>query len=390
MKSYFIWLNILFFTVIQAAEMSQKEKNESERRMAELKGAAEGSVTPLMEAIEEGDKEKFEALFEPGKDLKINAQNIHGDTALHLAIAKGDKDILSKLLDIAGRDVTIENNDGFAPLEVAISEGNAVVIPSLIKLGANLNNRSFQGKKKIIAELQDKAQKSGLLADRVALWQAAHLRGLTPLMHAVKKGDPAIVKLLLDAEVNPTVVMVRDGQRLTALDLAPKDSEIAKLIVAKKKEFTDRSFELVPSYKRLSVFTLGEGGIASLKEIFEKGIDINDYPKYIRSPLLLAVNYELNDIAKELINFGANLEVKDGDGMTALYNAVEMKNAELVKILIDAGADINVEVPLKENDTVLDVAILNGNLEIYELLKNAGLKSSLNELEWYQRGKRKR
>ena len=47
-------------------------------------------------------------------------------------------------------------------------------------------------------------------------------------------------------------------------------------------------------------------------------------------------------IAKLLIKKGANLDIKDNKGNTALMIAILLKNYEIIKLLIDRGADLSI------------------------------------------------
>ncbi|MBW5395931.1 ankyrin repeat domain-containing protein, partial [Brachyspira hampsonii] len=69
--------------------------------------------------------------------------------------------------------------------------------------------------------------------------------------------------------------------------------------------------------------------------------------KYIykdSTPLFLAVQFGYNDLAKELIKEGADVnarasDMETEDGIDMLYYAVRNNNVEMSKILIDKGLD---------------------------------------------------
>ena len=101
------------------------------------------------------------------------------------------------------------------------------------------------------------------------------------------------------------------------------------------------------------------------------GKDTNDYTsnnkdvKNNKENLLLwkAINENSSyDTIKALIDAGADVNVKDNNGTTALMYAVYYGNTEIVKTLIAAGADVNA----KDNNgfTTLISAANEGNTEI--------------------------
>ena len=55
------------------------------------------------------------------KKLNINKKNKNGDTPLHLAIQKGDYDIIKLLLD-NGANIKIKNKKGITPFDLADKE----------------------------------------------------------------------------------------------------------------------------------------------------------------------------------------------------------------------------------------------------------------------------
>ena len=83
-----------------------------------------------------------------------------------------------------------------------------------------------------------------------------------------------------------------------------------------------------------------------------------------------------NDVAEALIEKGADLNAKEGNGWSALMFASMGGATECVKMLIMAGADVNCktnegETPLQRAEQ-LQEAKLGDYKEIIEVLKGAG------------------
>ncbi|MBR2208302.1 MAG: ankyrin repeat domain-containing protein [Synergistaceae bacterium] len=93
---------------------------------------------------------------------------------------------------------------------------------------------------------------------------------------------------------------------------------------------------------------------------------------YSRSALMLASIGNNAEIVKTLIDFGANVNYKDNIGWTALTLATSYgKNPKIVTTLLDSGANVNVKD--NDNDTVLINAVhYNDNIEIIKLLLQSG------------------
>jgi ankyrin repeat protein len=84
-----------------------------------------------------------------------------------------------------------------------------------------------------------------------------------------------------------------------------------------------------------------------------------------RTPLILALMNEKNNIANSLIEKGANVNLADNDGDTPILWAAIKDNFDIATQLINKGANVDVEDSLGK--TPLDFAKENGNDELYML-----------------------
>jgi ankyrin repeat protein len=74
--------------------------------------------------------------------------------------------------------------------------------------------------------------------------------------------------------------------------------------------------------------------------------------------------YQLLDA---LLSKKVNLDLTDGNGMTALMLAVQLNNLEMVKKLLASGA--NKIVKCKQDKTAFEYAVFSGNEQIINILK---------------------
>lgn len=83
--------------------------------------------------------------------------------------------------------------------------------------------------------------------------------------------------------------------------------------------------------------------LAAVKAFVEAGADINETNDYHQTPLLLACNYGYEETAEYLISQGADVNVPDQDGGTALIAAAS-SSSRLVVLLLAEGADIGAKM----------------------------------------------
>lgn len=98
-------------------------------------------------------------------------------------------------------------------------------------------------------------------------------------------------------------------------------------------------------------------------------------PSRKSSPLITAAAAGKTEAAKLLIDAGADLNIQNADGSTALHTAAVFGNNEIAQLLIDAGSDLNA----KNNDgaTALHVSAFFGRLEIVKALIAKGADTSV-------------
>ena len=117
-------------------------------------------------------------------------------------------------------------------------------------------------------------------------------------------------------------------------------------------------------------------GIAEIIELINDGginaqskdeILIGNITHYTNTtPLMIASSYGHYDIAKALIDNGALVNLRAGDGFNALMESVRTDNIEIAKLLIEHDSDINIKN--KDGKNMIMIACENGNEEMFNLL----------------------
>ena len=85
-------------------------------------------------------------------------------------------------------------------------------------------------------------------------------------------------------------------------------------------------------------------------------------------PLGSAMAVQRNDIARTLLEHGADVNGKAVNDLTALHTAAARGNLEAAKLLLDHGADVN--ATSTDGKTPLDYAQERNHPEMVEFLKN--------------------
>ncbi|TFV96011.1 ankyrin repeat domain-containing protein [Algoriphagus kandeliae] len=123
-----------------------------------------------------------------------------------------------------------------------------------------------------------------------------------------------------------------------------------------------------------------------VKQHIAAGSDINEKEPFSGStPLVSAITFGKTEIAKSLIEAGADLSLVNNDGATPLHVAAFFGRVEIVQLLLDADADKT----LKNNFGFTPRETVMGSFEevkpIYEMMKQQlgplGLELDMEQLE---------
>jgi ankyrin repeat protein len=115
-----------------------------------------------------------------------------------------------------------------------------------------------------------------------------------------------------------------------------------------------------------------------VKELIRLGVNKHPYHVYDAMAMYAAAGNNQAEIIRLLVESGVNVDVtsrKIINGRTALMEATLEENVELIEYLIRAGANVNLEDA--QGVTALDIAIQKGHIEIVNLLTENSFRDSI-------------
>ena len=284
---------------------------------------------PLLEAVYTGNIDEVKKLIAGGADA--NAQTERGETPLLLASSNPNLEI-AKLLLTAGADPNLASASDVTPLMNASSGKCIALTKLLLDKGAKLDVNAYTGR--------------------------------TALMNAAENGNTDAAKLLVAAGAD---IYVSDLDRWPPLLLAIKarDFGLVRYLFAcdKKKKF-DASLDAA------LIEAIKSGNTEIVRLMLDKGADINQVSvENPGRPLGYAVQTDIIETVLLLLARGADPNAMKQGGRAIMTSAAIHGNSDIVRVLIDAKADVN---PKKQDWSPLTEATRGNHIEVMKLLIKAG------------------
>lgn len=293
---------------------------------------AAATESRVADAAMNRDKDAVRSLIKQAVD--VNAAQGDGMTALHWAALNGDAETVQMLL-YAGANIKAATRLGaYTPLFMAAKTGRASVVEALIKAGADP--------------------------------KSAASNGVTALMMAASSGDSESVKLLLDRGADANARETERGQNALAFAATFNRPEAVKILLAHgadpnvaskfipppaapRRGAANANSNAAPAASRGSAATPPppNANPATVDAKPKAPVDPDEVtkgagsPRGSLTPLMYAARQGSLEAAGALLDGGAKLDTVSADKSTALVLGIINGHFDVAKMLVDRGADVN-------------------------------------------------
>lgn len=327
--------------------------------------------TPLHAAAKECDLETARkwAYYPPYRDQKDRDHY----TPLMLAAENGCLEVVRLLVENGAAVDAGKDKEEQTPLGYAAEQGHAPVVSYLLDRGADADARIKKGDTPLILAMRgaffprgpegDPLKTLEILLMHGAAVNAVGEYGRTPLMWAVLHVDAGLVWPLLRKGADPSV---KDEDGDTAVTLAErlKLDYLTQLL----KDPDRPDLAILGARTPLSDAVKG-GKAADVAALLDQGADVNGRFGNGSTALMQAASMGRADLVDLLMKRGAKVNAKNGSDFTPLMFAASTGHGDAVKLLLANGADVNAQ---SLGRTALVFAVMNKHRESVQLLLEKG------------------
>jgi uncharacterized protein len=189
----------------------------------------------------------------------------------------------------------------------------------------------------------------------------------------------------INTSYNPTSYLMKSSDEKFYIEIMNDDAEKVQYILDKARNKYLLMNEFKPPYQQETTTALilatkfSRQNVA--KVLIDAGADLNLTDEEGNTALIWATIY--GDIAsiQLLLSRGAYIDTQNREGQTALFKAVLNGNLIATKLLISFQTDITMNHQDKKGRTVLMIAAMNGHMELVQLLVESDADPSILDHE---------
>eukprot|EP01045_Picozoa_sp_COSAG04_P023104 COSAG04_NODE_2698_length_3716_cov_4.770904_1_plen_931_part_10 len=346
---------------MSSKKAAKKSKNKKKGQGGEHSGASAKRAARMLDAVRVGDCGAMERLIDGGLDVDAmsEATSRNGtkmlSTALCVAVGFNQKAVVRLLLD-RGANPNLANSTGVTPLMNAAHVGSLPILRMLVKANAEVDT-----------------------VDRET--------GFTAYHSACVNNQPDCAEALVRAGCD-TSVTTQDG--VTGRDLAQLKGNtavlerLAALEQHRPSPVEEEQSKVGAKDAARLLDSAKVGDCAMMERLIDGGVDVDAMSettsvsgeKIQATALLSAVTGKQQAGVRLLLHRGANPNLADSDGTTPLMIAAGNDFLPMLRLLLEAKAEVNAVHPLAGH-TAFHAASLGNYPDCAEALVRAGCDTSL-------------
>lgn len=379
--SWKVWTRVLERTLVEARRersIVASEEQESSLGGEEEDALSENSVSDPGSDVAHTDSSSARDVFTAlqatdiaREPLKLEG-DIHVENPIYYASLLGLTGIVTWLAE-QGLQVSCAGGHFGFPLQAAAARGHDEVVAYLVNRKAPVNQTGGKFYTALLAAAAcARLETVKILLDAGADSSLREEDGLTAVEHAARRGAPDILKMLLENGAQSTAAAKR-----WAVSSNHRDS--LRLLQAGDGETLDvlhdsRDVRVLDEAIRYSHFDIVIDVIEALPapaitaQLKDGSVLLHNAAAYGALPVVHTLLHHPDPSRRSDVN------QLDSSGWSALHHACSQGAGDVVRVLLDASAQVNHEGLQTSSTTVLQVAASYGDCDIIRTLHRAGAR----------------
>lgn len=307
--------------------------------------------------------------------IPIGSLSRPGDNASHLAARCGCEEIMISLLQ-KGVDINARNHKEGTVLHIAVQQNYVKQARLLLQMGISINTPNFEGDTALhIAARQNHIEQVRLLLEMGIAINTSNFKGDTALHIAARQNHVEQVQLFIEYGA---CIGLKEGQGKTAISQAAREGsvETVQLLTDELPDKEDARWWVNATRFMRAIDLSDEVLVQQLLD--DDGLQGRNgghsliSEKTLQMKAIHSAAFRGNEeIVTMLLDKGADIDIRDSEGRTPLLTAIINQRSAVVKLLLDHGA--NTEVEDHSRERALDyTACRREAIELVRLLLEGG------------------
>ena len=310
----------------------------------------------------------------------VDARNMDGDTALHIAVRLNQKENAEFLIS-RGANLLSLNGAGLSSLYIALSSNpvrewiiNSNTITAKDSLGNSMLHYAAEWN---FINAIPLIIKSGLSINE------PNATGQTPLFMAIRTDSPSTIRVLAENKAN---LNTRDSQGNSALHAAVRWNARNSALFLISAGIDINAFSLNGNTPLHDAGALGMSDMETI--LIRQGANLEVRNNEGNTPFMEAVRNAQIASAEKLAQNGSDPSTRNTRGDTPLHIAVSVENADLVNMLLRMGCSIHArntrnrtpfQISLETSPRMVSLLLSSGRINISDDMGNSALHIALQE-----------
>lgn len=298
-------------------------------------------------------------------------------TLLFLSVAANKQAIFDEVMS-HNPDVGLASFGNITPYEMALTNNDTAKAKALLDKGAQPHLTAASQDNDLVKSIDKKdfATASMLIAYAAEKGIDVSLV-IPPLSKAVETNNKDLIAFLIDsAKQNPNAKNISDKNYPIGIAILAGNLEVAKMLLVAGANINIQNDKgltplmlIMSSFEGVQQDQAKESLRAVVRFILQNGAQVDVTDAKGKTALFYAVEQKDLPAIDLLLTAGANINHKNNAGETAIFLPAKEGNIEMVKALLQKGA--SAKIANKQGTTPAMYAVQSGYMDIYDILEGS-------------------